>query len=267
VRLLLVDGNNVVHRCASVRIGALWSEIIATSERMIQRAAREFVHATHLIVAFDSIEPSFRRVAYPDYKGNREPNEARQRLVVEAALAFESTGIFCAVGKCFEADDVIATIAHRLTQANPDAEAHVLSIDSDLLSLAGGAIHCWQFGRKGKKGEADEAFVVERTPAWICERYGLDRVDQLADYKAIVGEPTDNLPGVHGIGPKKASAMLRGYGSLDEINRLDALGSAAAAQTVAMRELIRLNTNVPLGPIAPPMCRLRASGMELAGRA
>ncbi|MEO7084033.1 MAG: hypothetical protein ABI442_01040, partial [Gemmatimonadaceae bacterium] len=203
MKLLVVDGTNVVMRCASVQTGVPRERVIASAGRMIRRAAEEFIHPSHLVVAFDAPGASFRAALYPAYKANRADRAGESTgWGMQACGIFETTGIYCSFVEGFEADDVVATIAARVVTADEDSEAHILSGDSDLLSLAGDRVHCWQFGRKNVPG--DEALVIERTPQWIADKYGVSSPRLLNDYKALVGEPGDNIEGVRGIGPKRA---------------------------------------------------------------
>src|ERR1700712_5736972 len=133
MKLLLIDGTNVVMRCASVQKDVPRERVIASAGRMIRRAAEEFIHPSHLIVAFDTKSPSFRSALYPAYKANRADRGLEtSSWSMQACAIFESTGIYCSFSDGFEADDVIATLASRIADVGDDSEAHILSGDSDL---------------------------------------------------------------------------------------------------------------------------------------
>lgn len=250
-RLLLVDGTNVVMRCASAQTDMPPDQVIATAGRMIRRAAEDPIHATHMVVAFDAFGPSFRHAIYPEYKAHRAGHAHETRdWAVAACTAFEADGVYCVAASGFEADDIIATLASRATANQHTAEIHILSSDSDLLALATAQVHCWQFGRK------EEPRIVERTPRWICNKYGIESPAHLIDFKALVGEDGDNVPGVRGIGRVKARQLLAEYASIERMDAFGMLGGQSAWAATA-RQLITLRTDVPLSPIPPSACRVQ----------
>lgn len=250
MRLLLIDGSNVVSRCASVKKDATSAQVIELAANMVRRAVQT-IRATHLVVVFDPAGETIRHREYPAYKATRSGGDDRHAICQAACYAFESSGVYCVMHQGVEADDVIATLAIRASTKNGLVTAHILSGDSDLLALARDGVHCWQFGRK----DAGEDPIVERTPAWICKKYGIDRVEQLADYKALVGETGDNVPGVPKIGHKKAGQLLTEYGSIDEIARYGMLGNYSV-QAVKMRALAALRTDIPLPVFNLKHCRI-----------
>jgi len=198
--------------------------------------------------ALDTSSPTFRHESYDEYKATRGvapgPLTAQfDRLgQLVAALGFPA---FKSVG--YEGDDVLATLARELVAAGESPL--VVSGDNDCLQLAGGATRVMIVSRGATKAEIyDEAAVVRRfgvTPA------------QMPDRSALVGDPSDNLPGVPGIGAKTASELVRRFGSisgilerLEEVRPVRAREAirAAAERLPLYLRLARLRDDVPLEP-------------------
>lgn len=162
-----------------------------------------------VVVAFDRPEPTFRHVAEPSYKAQREetPDILRQQMgiVKEVLAALGITTIEC-VG--FEADDVIATVADRAVEGGykviivtGDRDSYQLVRDPGVRVLY------------NKRGVTDYALYDE---AGILDKTGV-RPDQYPAYAALRGDPSDNLPGVPGVGEKTAAKLITQYGDLDGI--------------------------------------------------
>ena len=252
--LLLVDGSNILMRCAfGGDIDPAGSTPNAIS--LIERAAKE-LRATHLVVALDYTDaPSWRKVEFPEYKGNRTRDTSP--WLIEGAAQMSARGWRVEMAAGFEADDIIATIALRMGGRTGGI---VLSNDSDLLALtahAGGAI---TVARPVSGG----AFQM-MTAADVCAKYQIPAAHLLSDYKAMVGESGDNVPGVPGIGPKKAAALLHKLGALEAIilagsggyNRESSLVAQHADAARRALRLVSLRTDVAIPPITPSSCKLR----------
>lgn len=255
MRILLVDGTNVVmryaHAMAGNEVGALPNHPLIVREvpsimRAVEVAIREcaaVAQCTHAIVALDSGIESRRKALYPEYKGKR---------LQSTTIWGNRLAIYCHEHQILtqrwsgeEADDVIATLVARVGRAG--STCAVLSGDSDMLQLASLWCDVFQFGQKG------EPRYVCRSMAWIAEKYGLKHSGQLPLYKALVGDPSDNLPGVKGIGKKKAQVLLRTF---ETAEALRACSMVPPEQFALMLSLVTLNEQVPLDPITPTMCRL-----------
>src|SRR4051794_38621175 len=163
---------------------------------------------THVAVCFDRGEPTFRHETYVEYKANRRetPDDFRSQisLIFEVLDALRIPRLSVAG---FEADDLIATLA---TQAvGQEMDVLIVSGDRDAFQLVGE--HCTVL--YPRKGVSD---LARMTPAAVEEKYGVppERHRELA---ALVGETSDNLPGVPGVGPKTAAKWLNKYGGLDEL--------------------------------------------------
>ena len=159
----------------------------------------------HLAVAFDeSLSSSFRNEIYPAYKANREP--APPELKRQFGLCRELCrllGIAEFSSPRYEADDIIGTIATRLRGSGHHAV--LITRDKDLAQLVRDGDHYWDYAGERRYGY-DE---IER-------EFGV-RPERMADYLAPTGDAVDNIPGVPGVGPKTASALLREFASLEEI--------------------------------------------------
>src|SRR5262245_56343374 len=168
----------------------------------------------YLAVSFDLPGPTFRHEQYADYKATRVkmPDDLRDqfpkvREVVKALRVpvYEMSG--------YEADDVIGTITSQL-DGNSDVETTIVTVDLDMLQLVTPRVRLMTT-RSGVEN------TVIYDVARIDERFGL-RPDQMIDYKALKGDPTDNIPGVPGVGEKTAAKLIREFGDLDSLlSRLD----------------------------------------------
>jgi len=214
-RLLLLDGNGLIYR----GYFALIDQPLTTSRGELVTAVFGFTNIVlraiqdakpdHIAVAFDLGKPTFRHERYAEYKGTRTrmPDDMREQIpkvrVVVAALGFP---VYEREG--FEADDVIATLAGQATAR--DLDVTILTGDLDMLQLVGEHTRLMVSLRGGV------ANTVSYDLAKIEERWGL-RPDQMLDYKSLKGDPTDNIPGIPGVGEKTASRLIATWDSLDAL--------------------------------------------------
>jgi 5'-3' exonuclease len=167
----------------------------------------EQTSAQHVAVAFDeSLTTSYRNEIFPEYKANREPApEDLKRQFQWARSIAEVMGLRCFTDPRYEADDLIGTLAlHWRARGHPIC---LVSSDKDLAQLVRQGDQWWDFSRNLKLGEAQ-----------ILEKFGV-APEQIADFLALTGDAVDNIPGVPGVGPKSASALLRHFGDIDAIYR------------------------------------------------
>jgi DNA polymerase-1 len=218
-----------------------------------------------IAVAFDeSLTSSFRNEIYPDYKANRElpPPELENQF----ALCRELTGLMGVTHFAdarFEADDIIGSLAARMGEHG--VRAVIVTRDKDLAQLLRDGDEFWNIvdGRRFGYGEVEAHFGA------VPER--------MADFQALVGDKTDNIPGVPGVGAKTAAVLMATFESLEQLyeqlDRVPALpirGAAGVARRLAehretamlARRLTRIATDVPL-PISPD--DLRPAGPDLDG--
>lgn len=250
-KLLLVDGSNIVMRAAFG--GDIEPERacdIATG--LINKAVRQ-IEASHLVIAMDANVPSWRKLEFPQYKADRTLDTSPWLEMAQAHWL--RNGWYVEECGGFEADDIIATVAER---ASKISEVIALSNDSDILALA-------DIGVKILRPENGGTFRLWHATD-ICKKYNLRFAGQLTDYKAMCGESSDNIPGVPGIGPKRASTLLRSHENLDEIISWGAGTNACKysrqvyeSREVALRaqHLVTLRKDAPIVPIKPADCLIK----------
>lgn len=252
--LLLVDGSNILLRAA---YGGETPPEQSTPYAIeaIEKAAAE-AKATHLVIAMDTPHvPTWRKLEYPEYKANRERDTAP--WLEHGARVFVNRGLCVKTVPGFEADDVIATLALRSAGR---VDVVILSGDSDVLPLTA------QRGilvMRPLNGGGFQNFIAPD----VCEKYGITNAAALFDYKAMVGEKGDNVPGVPGIGPKKACALLHKFGSLENIihagnggyNKESAIVAKHAETALRALRLVSLRPDAPVPPIVPSSCRIQPS--------
>ncbi|MCG6986951.1 MAG: DNA polymerase I [Gemmatimonadetes bacterium] len=171
---------------------------------------RDKLAPDYLAVVFDAGD-SFREEVYPEYKATREkmPDDLRASIarVRDIVEGFHDTVVEL---DGYEADDVIGTLAVKARDAG--LEAVIVSGDKDFYQLVGPGIHLMNPGRGGPTGVAAE---------WVTEENASDKFgippSQVADYLALVGDSSDNVPGAPGIGPKTAVKLLKEFGSLEAL--------------------------------------------------
>lgn len=275
-RLLVVDGNSLGHRAFHALAGTgmrtpagepLWAVFGFVK---LLAGVLERVPADAVLVGFDDRGASARRDRYPDYKAGRaEKDPALYGQLDQLPELLAELGVATMIPPALEADDVLASAAAAAERAG--WRCTVATSDKDALRLVTDAVTVLQLGNG-----LDAAVTV--TPAALEAKYGI-RPEQYPDYCALIGDKSDNLPGVLGIGKVKAAALLSACGTLDAA--LDAegrptaaavaaigkayagkLAAPGAAETVARnRDLMALFAELPVDPEA---CRPRATGRTIA---
>ena len=182
---------------------------------------------THIAVAFDVSRHSFRTEEYPEYKGTRDATPEEFKGQVELIReVLDAMGIVSLSREGFEADDILATLAYRA--GNDGARVLVVSGDRDSFQTVTDNVTVLYPGT----GPGD---LRRMTPEAVEEKYGVppQRYPEIA---AIVGETSDNLPGVPGVGPKTAAQWINKYDGLD--NLLARAGEIGGKRGAALREHI-----------------------------
>ena len=211
----------------------------------VQMVQRMFAHAVPdgAAVAFDTPEPTFRHERLATYKAQRPPMPpalAEQLPWIKEYL--RALRIPCLEYPRYEADDVIATLARRAEAQG--TRTLIASSDKDLCQLVGAQIGILCLG-------AGEPEVLDA--AGVVRKFGV-RPGQMVDYLTLVGDSSDNVPGVQGIGPKTAAELLQRYETLEEIYahvdelkpRFRARLTETKATVLGMRELLRVDCSAPV---------------------
>ena len=212
-RLLLIDGHSLLHRAyhALPKLTAPNGE--ATNAiygflLILFKALKDF-GPDCVIAAFDLPDKTFRDELFKDYKAQRPstPSDlAAQINAIQPLLAFFGIAIFSKVG--FEADDIIGSLCEFMS-TKTDWETIIVSGDLDTLQLVKPQVKVYTL----KKGVKETTIYG---PNEVRARYGLEPA-QLPDYKALRGDPSDNIPGVPGIGDKTAAQLIAKFKGLDQL--------------------------------------------------
>jgi DNA polymerase-1 len=248
---MLLDGNSLAFRA----FYALPAENFKTQGGLTTNAVYGFTamlinllrdeKPTHVAAAFDVSRKTFRKEKYPEYKEGRAatPDEFRGQIDITKEV-LGALGITVLAEDGFEADDLIATLA---TQAEAeDFRVLVVTGDRDSLQLVTDDVTVLY----PKKGVSD---LHRFTPDAVVEKYGLTPT-QYPDFAALRGDPSDNLPGIPGVGEKTASKWINQYGSLQAlVDHVDEVKGkvgdslrANLSSVILNRELTDLVRNVPL---------------------
>src|SRR4051812_41037233 len=202
---------------------------------------------THLAVVFDKSEKTFRNEMYSEYKANRTepPDDLRPQfgLIREAVRAFD---LPCLEQSGFEADDLIATYVRLACEA--DASATIVASDKDLMQLVNDCVIMYDTMKDIRIGIPE-----------VVEKFGVPPT-KVIEVQALIGDSTDNVPGVPGIGVKTAAQLIQEFGDLETLlarageikqdKRREALVNNAEAARLS-KQLVTLDQNVPLEvPIA-----------------
>ena len=213
-KLLLLDGHSLAYRAFfalpvenfSTTTGQPTNAVYGFTAMLINVLRDE--QPTHIAVAFDRGEPTFRHEQYVEYKANRRETPADFRS--QLSLIFEvldALGIARLSVAGYEADDIIATLA---TQAEADGmSVLIVTGDRDALQLVDDSITVLMT----RRGISD---MTRFTPAAVTEKYGLTPA-QYPDFAALRGDPSDNLPSIPGVGEKTASRWVVEFGSLAQL--------------------------------------------------
>lgn len=210
-RLLIIDGNALIHRSFHAlppltnQAGEPLNAVYGFATTLLK--AWKELKPSHIIATFDLKGPTFRHDEFKEYKATRvkAPDELYAQIPRVKELV-EAFGIPIFAQQGFEADDMIGTITQR---APAGLEKIILTGDMDTMQLVEPKTKVYTL----RKGLSD---TILYDPAAVKERYGLTP-DQIIDYKALRGDPSDNIPGVKGIGEKTATELLQQFGTLEKL--------------------------------------------------
>ncbi len=249
--MLLLDGHSLAYRA----FFALPPENFSTTTGQPTNAVYGFTamlinvlrdeQPTHVAVAFDRSEPTFRHEQYVEYKANRRETPADFRS--QLSLIFEvldALGIPRLSVAGYEADDIIATLTVAATEAGMDVL--IVSGDRDNLQLVNDHVTVLMT----RRGISD---MTRFTPEEVVAKYGLTPA-QYPDFAALRGDPSDNLPNIPGVGEKTAARWVAEFGSLSQlVDRVDEVKGKAGdklrehlGSVLRNRQLTELARDVPL---------------------
>lgn len=246
----LIDGSAQVHRAYFAIRGLSTSRGLPTNAvygfTTMLRKFLEDEKPQRLGVAFDLPGPTFRHLEYPEYKATRRKME--DDLAVQFPLVRRVCGAYrlpILEAEGFEADDVIATLARQAVEQGQ--KVVVVTADKDLLQLVGDEVLVLNPGREGSGATWFDAQAVEAKMGVPPER--------VVDLLALVGDASDNVPGVAGIGEKGARDLLREHGSLEAVlDNADKVKRAAYREglldhrddALLSKRLVTLRTDAPV---------------------
>jgi DNA polymerase-1 len=213
-KFIIIDGNALLHRAwhALPPLTTPAGEPVnaAYGFTLILMKALKDIQPKYAAVTFDRKEKTFRHEMYKEYKATRvkQPEElyAQIPIIKKIVAAF---GLPIYEQERFEADDVIATICKNKEVNKPDVESIVVTGDMDTLQLVDDNTKVYAL----RKGITD---TVTYDEAAVLEKYGL-RPEQLNDFKALCGDPSDNLPGAKGIGEVGAAELIQEFGTIEKM--------------------------------------------------
>lgn len=211
---IVIDSNSLFHRAyhALPRLTTKKGELVNAVygfTLVLLKALKDF-KPDYMAAAFDVAGPTFREKEYKEYKAGRDkaPDELYEQIPrIKKVLSAFNIPVYEKEG--FEADDVIATISENINKDKKNIDTLIISGDLDTLQLVNDNTRVYTM----KKSVQDT--IIYDTKA-VKERYGL-KPEQMADYKGLRGDPSDNIPGVPGVGEKTASTLLKKYPTLESL--------------------------------------------------
>lgn len=249
-KLVLIDGNSIIYRAFFAlpllnNDKGVYTNAVYGFTTMLLRILEE-KNPTHLLVAFDAGKTTFRHSTYKEYKGGRQktPPELSEQfpLVKELLNAFQIRHYEL---NQYEADDIIGTLAKQAKEQKFDVE--VISGDKDMLQLVSDNVTV----NVTKKGISD---VEEYTPQYLFEKMEITP-EQIIELKSLMGDSSDNIPGVPGVGEKTATKLLKQYNTLDNLYKhLDEISGKKLKENLTnhkedafmSRELATINCDSPI---------------------
>jgi len=255
-RLYLIDGMALAYRgffafiksplrnSKGQNVSAVYSFLVALRKLMDEERAER------LVVVFDTDRATFRQALYPEYKAHRPPMPDELKAQIPLLLRLLSAMRVPVIQQAgLEADDIIGTLAVKMSKSG--GRAFIVSKDKDFAQLINENIILIDPKMQGEKTLLTGATEVE-------EKFGLPP-EKIVDYLALIGDASDNIPGVPKVGPKTAVELLREYGTLDAVYKnLDKIQKPALKKTLSenrgladlSRTLVTLKTDLDI-PLVP----------------
>lgn len=249
--LVLFDGNALVHRAYHAippltvsKTGELVNAVYGFASTLLKVLAE--LQPDYWAVAFDYPAPTFRHKMFEGYKAQRKktPEELIKQIIrVHHLVEVFNIPVFEVDG--YEADDTLGTLSRKATEGG--VESVIVTGDNDMLQLLSEDVKAFMPRRS-----FNDSFLYDVEAVQI--KYGVSP-GQIVDYKALVGDASDNVTGVPGIGSKTAAKLIQGYGSLEEIyahiseiapNRVQTMLSQNKSQAFQSKELVTIIREVPI---------------------
>lgn len=251
----ILDGNAIIHRAfhalppLTSKDGTLVNAVYGFATTLFKII--KDLEPTHLAVTFDTAKKTFRHEQFVDYKAQRvaAPQELYDQIVVTKKI-LEAMHIVYFEAPGFEADDIIGTLAKQLTEKR--IKTAIITGDLDTLQLVNDYVSVHTF----YKGFSE---IITYTPARVMERFGFGP-KQMIYYKALRGDPSDNIPGVPGVGEKTAGTLIKDFNDLDNLfkklegsKKLPDVSDKLKEKLLANKKvaydslsLVTINTEVPI---------------------
>lgn len=269
-RLFLIDGHALVFKMYYAFLrhpminskGADMSILFGFTKYILELIEKE--KPTHLAIAFDPPGGTFRNEIYPEYKATRD---ATPQLVIDSLEPLcglcKAMRIPVLMVKGFEADDVIGSMAKRAEKE--EFTVYMVTPDKDYGQLISPSIIQYKPGKSGSEHELIDTVKV-------CEKYNISRPEQVIEILTIMGDSSDNVPGVKGVGEVGAGKLISKYGSvaniyahIDELTSKQKEGFEAAKPYIDLSHtLVTIKTDIPLEVTAEEMDLGTGYGTEAA---
>lgn len=249
-KLVLIDGNSIIYRAFFAlpllnNDKGVYTNAVYGFTTMLLRILEE-EQPTHLLVAFDAGKTTFRHSTYKEYKGGRQktPSELSEQFPVMKEL-LDAFDIKHYQLDQYEADDIIGTLSRAGN--DEDFQVTVISGDKDMLQLVSDHVTV----HVTKKGISD---IEKYTPNYMVEKMEITP-EQIIDYKALMGDSSDNIPGVPGVGQKTATKLIKQYKNLEEVyEHLEEIGGKKLKENLTnhkedafmSKELVTINRDSPI---------------------
>ncbi len=248
-RLVLIDGNAILHRAyhalppLTAPDGSVVNAVYGFGTMLLRLITD--LKPTHVAVAFDRPKPTFRKELFAGYQAKRPKMDEElvdQIPKVHALVSGFGIPIFEKDG--FEADDVIGTLAKNAKKDGID-QVIIVTGDRDILQLVEDEkILVWM----PTKGLSEAKLYDEKA---VKERMGV-APNKIPDFKALAGDPSDNYPGIPGVGPKTAAALLAKYKTLAGVIKSSTFSPSDRESALLCHDLATIRTTVPLeGTLTP----------------
>lgn len=247
-KLLLIDGNSLTYRAFFALPPMTDAQGRNTNAAygftMMLLKLLEEEQPTHMLVAFDASSETFRHDVYQEYKGSREktPSELREQFPIVRDIC-EALGIQMMELHRYEADDLIGTLARTM----PTNRTRIVTGDKDLLQLVTDKVEVLIT----KRGITDVQCMTEEL---FAETYGGLKPIQMIDLKGLMGDKSDNIPGIPGIGEKTAVKLISAYGSVEGLyEHVEDLKGKQKEKVIANEELARLSKELATIKVDVPL--------------